>query len=46
MTTQNNNTVNVFFQDINTSMPVTLRFLDRMLHDGSLVCIKKRWIAI
>lgn len=41
-----NNMVKIYFEGIGKSIPVTLRYFDRLLNDHSLVCIKKRWICV
>lgn len=38
--------IEVYFEELGKSIPVTVRFWDTLLHDGSIVCIRKRWICV
>jgi len=36
----------VYFPTVNETIPISMRFFDRLLHAGMLVCINKRWIEL
>lgn len=41
-----NDSVHVYFESLGKSIPITLRYFDRLLNENSLVCIGKKWISV